>query len=33
MVAVVAIGTYPAPLFEAADAAVEPLFQLGVNNP
>ncbi len=33
MIAVVAIGVYPTPLFEAADAAVEPLFQLGATNP
>ena len=33
MVAIVAIGVYPTPLFEAADAAVEPLFQLGATNP
>ncbi|MCA9826229.1 MAG: hypothetical protein KC479_12515, partial [Dehalococcoidia bacterium] len=31
MLAVVFIGAYPAPVFEAADEAVKPLFQLGAD--
>jgi hypothetical protein len=31
MLAVVFIGVYPQPLFDAADEAVAPLFQLGTD--
>jgi NADH:ubiquinone oxidoreductase subunit 4 (subunit M) len=31
MLGVVFIGVYPAPVFEAADEAVQPLFELGAD--